>query len=151
MNRLTYRSGSLVILWFVLIAGAAGIYFGYHFFSERFYISLYDGDMVRYLDIPPYSIRLSSADDELRGYCKLEIKTSQEQVASFLGGLCSKKGFHFKWLGTNEFVIIVRPNYEIRGVFKDTTLEMTWTPVLNVSRQARHDRIFGGGGKAPAE
>ena len=43
------------VLFFLIVFGLLGIYLGYGWYMQRYYVTLYDGNMTRYLDIPPFS------------------------------------------------------------------------------------------------
>lgn len=135
------------ILIALMVAGLAGIYFGYHWYQERFYLRFYDGEMVRYMDLPPYSDRLSPARDELRGYCQIRIGTTHEQANQFLHNVCDRYGYVFsasQEAGRGGFLIQVRRDYPIEGRYSaDNLLTLTWQPVLTGSNKAKAEKLSG--------
>jgi len=139
-----YRRGQGLGLWILLIVGAAAIWFGHQVYEERYYVGLFDGEMVRYIDVPPFGRRLTPATDELRGYAELVMETVPDQVCNFFGALSSKRGFIFRRKEAN-IEIEVRPGYIIKGIFKDNKLTLTWNPILNEARQLRKAKLEASG------
>ncbi len=124
------RRGFLgILIIFLLIGGLIGIYFGYGWYVERYYIKLYDGSVVRYLDIPPFTDRLNPASDDLKGECILHVGTSFEQAANFFSGVSKRYGYLAAVSGST-LTIDMRKNYRIIGEFKDNKIFLKWQPVL---------------------
>ncbi len=127
----------LVIL-FLFVGGLIGLYFGYQWYNHRYYIKLYDGSMTRYLDVPPFAERLSTADQELIGECTLAIGTSDEQASQFYNSMSNRLGYLF---GAKDkgWTIEVRRNYIVSGEFNSGKLNLKWEPVLpdNLKKKAQ--------------
>ncbi|MBF0406974.1 MAG: hypothetical protein HQM10_06460 [Candidatus Riflebacteria bacterium] len=123
------RTGSGIVLLFIFIAGLAFIYFGYNWYIENYFISLHDGKMVRYLEIPPFAKRLTPKSDELSGKCNLEIKVTADQAVSFIDSMCKRKGFAF-WKLPDGFKIELRKGYIINSVITGNTMKFTWEPLI---------------------
>ncbi|MBU1108186.1 MAG: hypothetical protein KKB51_16055 [Candidatus Riflebacteria bacterium] len=124
------RSGQAgLILLFVVIAGLVGVYFGNQYFSQKNYIRLFDGEAIRYLDIPPYAQRLTSADQELIGVCDISIGTSPDQATNFLKTTCNSYGY-LCTAGEESVQIEIRRNYLLKGIYEGNKLKLRWTPVL---------------------
>ncbi len=138
------RKGSAIIILTVLIFGAIGLYFGYYFFLEKNYIALYDGNIVRYLDIPPYCSRETPATHELKGECTIRIGTSNEQMNSFFGSMCHRKGFIFETDENNKKIKISIPGgYAVTGQYTENELILSWDPVLSAKQLTRYRKLFG--------
>ncbi|PKL40320.1 MAG: hypothetical protein CVV41_19860 [Candidatus Riflebacteria bacterium HGW-Riflebacteria-1] len=125
----------LVLVIFIII-GLVGIYFGNQWFSQKYYIRLFDGDVIRYLDIPPYAERLTSADQELLGVCDINVATSKDQVNNFFNSTCNRYGYLCKTVD-GGIVIELRRNYTIKGEYNSNTLQLRWTPVLPEKLKAK--------------
>jgi len=117
------------LLVFVLGIGVLGIYFGYGVYLEKYYVTLYDGPMTRYLEIPPFAQRLSPAGEEMQGRCELKLGVGADHCNTFLDLMCKKKGFLFQG-SPNGFVITIGKSYKLQGAYKDLHLILTWDPVL---------------------
>jgi len=128
----------------MLIVGAAAIWFGHQWYEERYYIGLFDGEMVRYVDVPPFGRRMTPAADELRGYAEMVMETVPDQVCSFFGALSSKRGFLFR-RKDSEIEIEVRPGYIVKGIFKENKLTLTWNPILNEAQKVRKAKLEASG------
>ncbi|GAB4269472.1 MAG: hypothetical protein Kow0029_05480 [Candidatus Rifleibacteriota bacterium] len=129
------------VVFFLVVFGIVGLYMGYKWYNQRYYIVLYDGNMTRYLDVPPFSERISPASDELRGECVLSIGTSAEQVIHFLKSMSDRYGFLFSGEG-DSISIEIRKNYVVKGKFEDGKLKLEWTPVLNEKLKKKADSLF---------
>ncbi len=129
ISKINAHGQGMVLLLLVLILGGVAIYFGNGVYHEKYYVYIYDSDMVRYIDIPPYSTRKSTLDDEYLGRCSLDIQTSMDQVNLFLGNMCSRRGFNFK-KSEEGFEIEVRPGFPIIGKYGPSKLDLYWTPIL---------------------
>lgn len=138
METCSDRKGGLVglILVTLVIVGLIGVYFGNQWFSQRNYIRLFDGDAIRYLDMPPYAVRLTSAELELIGVCDIDIGTSKEQASSFLKSTCNRYGYLCTG-NADELQIEIRRHYLISGSFDKNRLKLRWTPVLPEKLKAR--------------
>jgi len=124
------RKGFLGIIVLILfVGGIIGLYFGYNWFNQRYYIALYDGQMTRYLDIPPFAERKTHADLELIGECTLSIGTSEKQARDFLNSMSDRLGYMCNDKD-GKMIIEVRRNYIITGEFGGGLLKLNWTPVL---------------------
>ncbi|MEW6713289.1 MAG: hypothetical protein AB1403_25940 [Candidatus Riflebacteria bacterium] len=136
------RRGFLTfVIFFLVVFGIVGLYMGYKWYNQRYYITLYDGNMVRYLDVPPFTERISSGSDELRGVCVLSVGTSLDQVSHFFKSLSDRYGYLYS--GDNQTLSIeVRKNYVINGSFADGKLRLEWKPVLNDKLQKKADSLF---------
>ncbi|EKD84331.1 MAG: hypothetical protein ACD_39C00101G0003 [uncultured bacterium] len=118
----------LVLLVFVTVC-LVGIYFGNQWFNQKYYIRLFDGDVVRYLDMPPYAERLSSADLEMIGVCDLNIGTSKDQISNFFKSMCNRYGY-LCTTSEDGIQMEIRRNYSIKGEYETNRLKLRWTPVL---------------------
>lgn len=129
------------VIFFLIVFGIVGLYLGYKWYNQRYYISLYDGNMVRYLDIPPFSERISSSSDELRGECVLSIGTSSDQISHFFKSMCDRYGYIYT--GTeNGLTMEVRKNYVIEGTFSEGKIKLEWEPVLNDKLKKKSESLF---------
>ena len=134
------KRGFLGIVFIVLlIVGALGLYFGYKWYNERYYVTLYDGNMVRYIDIPPFCERETPASGELTGKCVLNIGTSVDQASGFYKGMCDRYGYIYS-TDKDKIKIEVHRNYVINGEFKDGKLHLKWQPKLNKELQKKLDK-----------
>ncbi|MBF0546101.1 MAG: hypothetical protein HQM08_16775 [Candidatus Riflebacteria bacterium] len=131
------KQGSVIILFFIFIFGIVGIYLGYNWYEEKYFINLYDGNMVRYLEIPPFAVRVSPKEDEVLGKCILDIKVSSEQAMTFLASKCESKGFAFK-PKKEGFEILIKQNYVIKGNFSGNQLSLSWIPGLPENLKVRY-------------
>lgn len=139
------RGFGTILFVLVLAALVAGLIYGYGFYCEKYYIALYDGEMVRYIDVPPYAKRLDLPANDLKGQCMLEIGTSQDQANTFFGAMAKRRGFVFRTkdkVGEIEFE--VSPRYLVKGVFKGNRLALRWTPILTEALQQRYEKVFPG-------
>ncbi|HOY67734.1 MAG TPA: hypothetical protein PLP29_12665 [Candidatus Ozemobacteraceae bacterium] len=143
-----HRRGQGLGLLILLLVGGIAIWFGYGVYVERYYIALFDGDMVRYLDVPPYGKRLTPERDELRGHVEMTLETVPDQVCNFFGLLSTKRGYILRRKEA-AIEIEIRPGYVVKGLFKDNRLTLDWNPVLNESRKARKAKLESEG-KLPA-
>lgn len=117
------------VLLFVVILGLIGVYYGNQYFNQKYYIRLFDGEAIRYLDMPPYAERLTSADHEMIGVCDVNIGTSPDQVTNFLKSTCNRYGY-LCTAGEGTVQIEVRRNYVLKGTYEANKLKLRWTPVL---------------------
>lgn len=132
------RKGFLGFLVLILmVCGLIGIYFGYGWYNQRYFIALYDGGMTRYLDVPPFSERKTSSELELIGQCTLSIGTSDDQAVQFFKSMSNRLGY-LCVVKDNKMTIEVRRNYTVNGEFGGGVLKLSWTPVLpeKLKRQA---------------
>lgn len=129
------------VLFFLIVFGLLGVYLGYGWYMQRYYITLYDGNMTRYLDIPPFSERITSANDELRGECVLSIGASSNQAIEFLGAVSSKYGFIFI---KNEkgAEIEIHKNYVVKCTIDKNMLKMNWKPKLSEKLKKKYKSLF---------
>ncbi|MFZ2960318.1 MAG: hypothetical protein WA705_25835 [Candidatus Ozemobacteraceae bacterium] len=118
-----------IILLVILIAGLVGLYFGSRWYYDRYYVSLYDGEMTRYFEIPPFAQRKTPVSDELKGTTVLELGIAQEQANTFIAGMANRKGFVFR-LNKEGFEIEITPQYKLFGRYKDATVSLSWKPRL---------------------
>jgi hypothetical protein len=118
-----------LVLLIVVIIGLIGVYYGNQWFNQKYYIRIFDDNVVRYLDMPPYAERITSADYELIGICDISIGTSQDQINNFLKIMCNRYGY---LCTTNEDTvqIDIRRNYSIKGTYDTSKLSLRWTPIL---------------------
>ena len=125
------RKGQMgfVTLFFIALVALAAIYWFYGYYNKRYYISCYDGEMTRYLEVPPYTTRKTLVDEELIGRCAMEVGVSQDQVNTFLSSMCQRKGFQFR-TKTDGLEIEISPQYIVRGTYSQTTLSLLWKPKL---------------------
>jgi hypothetical protein len=130
------------ILLLFLIAGAVGLYYGYFWYQEKYYINLFDGAKVRRLEVPPFAERKSPASLELKGECKLKVGTSFAQAKQFYKEVCRKKGFAFDEMGSSEISIGIKRNYVIKGVHENNDLILKWNPVLTSGQQKKYKSLF---------
>lgn len=139
---ITRKRGFLTfVVFFLIVFGIVGLFMGYKWYNQRYYIALHDGSMVRYLDVPPFTEKLSSANDELRGECILSVGTSTDQVNHFFKSMCQRYGYIFS---SKDGVIKVeiRKNYAISGTFSDGKLKLEWKPVLSAKLKKKADDLF---------
>jgi hypothetical protein len=134
INRARGFIGTILII--LLIVGALGLYFGYNWYNERYYVTLYDGDMVRYMDIPPFCERETPASGELTGKCVLNIGTSVDQASGFYKSMCNRYGYIYS-TDNDKIKIEVHRNYIINGEFKGGKLYLNWQPKLNKELQKK--------------
>ncbi len=125
-----------ILVLFVLILVAGGLYWFWGYSTQRNYISCYDGDITRYIDIPPYSKRLSPVEHELIGHAKLEIGVTQDQVNTFLGAMCTRKGFIFR-SNPDMLEIEISPTYIMKGTYDQNNLTLLWVPKLSERLQKK--------------
>ncbi|NLI78482.1 MAG: hypothetical protein GX442_18835 [Candidatus Riflebacteria bacterium] len=138
------RKGFGTILFLLLLAGVVvAIVYGYNRYNEKYYIALYDGEMVRYIDIPPFTRRVDPPVDDLKGKALLDIEVSPDQVNTFFGTMSSRRGFVFRTKeGQCEFE--VSGGYVVKGTFKQNQLSLQWTPILTESLQQKFQKTFPG-------
>lgn len=129
------------VVFFLIVFGLVGLFMGYKWYNQHYYVALYDGNMVRYIDIPPFSERISSASDELRGECILSVGTSSEQINHFFKSMCDRYGYLF-YSKDEGIVIEIRKNYIIKGTFGDNKLKLVWTPQLSDKLKKKADGLF---------
>ena len=135
------KKGSLgCFVAFILVAGLIGVFFGYGFYIERYFITLYDVPMTRYLEVPSFATRISPAADELHGVCTFSVALLPEQAEMVLSGSCKKRGFQFK-PREKGFEIEVRPGYRILGRYQDQYLTLIWEPNLDEKNLRRAEKI----------
>lgn len=120
-------AGGIIFVLFVF--GLIALFWGYGLYIERFYIKLYDVDSTRYLDIPPYSTRLTSSDKELVGHCLIRLSLTQEQANDFLSGVCRRYGYNMQ-VRENSISIVVMSDYVVEGVYDGDYLTFSWEPRL---------------------
>ena len=114
----------------LLVIGGVLLYLARNAYYERYYLTLYDGGMTRYLEIPPFATRKTPVSYELAGVTVLEIGITPDQALSFLGSMCGKKGFVFRQ-GKEGFEIEITRQYQISGRFgPGSALVLTWKPRL---------------------
>lgn len=119
-------------LYFVILLVVGGIllYFARGSYNERYYITLYDDGMVRYLEIPPFATRKTPVSYELAGCTVLEIGIAPDQAMNFLSGMCGKKGFIFRQK-KDGFDIEITRQYLLSGLFgQGSNLILSWKPRL---------------------
>ncbi len=134
------RRGQGLFLLLLIIVGGIGLWFGYHRYQERYYINLFDGEMVRYIDVPPFGIRLTPADDELRGHAELRLEAAPEQACNFFGAIAARRGFIFR-RNDDKIEIEVRPSYIVRGIIREDRLTLNWKPILDGARLRRKAKL----------
>lgn len=136
------RRGFLTfVIFFLVVFGVVGLYLGYKWYNQRYYIGLYDGEMVRYIDVPPFAERISPSSDELRGECVLSVGTSVDQVNHFLRSMADRYGYIFAG-DSSSLTLEVRKNYVIKGVYDSGKLKLEWQPVLNDKLKKKADALF---------
>lgn len=132
-SKLSQRLGSLVIFFIFFIILAIIIYIGYEYYIEKYYIKLYDNDMIKYLDIPPYSKRITPSYYELLGECKVKTFLTLDEIKYFYSSTLVKKGYSIKHSEQDyAFEIVVGKDYTVKCKYngKDD-LTFLWTPRLN--------------------
>ncbi len=129
-----------LVLLFVVILGLVGVYFGNQWFNQKYYIRLFDGENIRYVDMPPYGERVTSAELELVGTCDINVGTSKDQVNNFLKSMCNSYGY-LCTVGENEIRIEIRRHYFIDGKYEGNLLKLRWTPVLPEKLKARAEAL----------
>jgi len=129
-----------VFVLILLIAGALGVYFGYDFYLEKYYLTLYDAEMVRYLELPSFSSRETSADLELVGQCILKCSVVMEQVFFVLESTCRKRGYFFRQ-EKESIEIEITPKYKIKGKFLDSKLYLQWKPEIPLKLQKKAAKV----------
>jgi len=138
------RRGQGLFLLLLMIVGGIAIWFGYERYQERYYINLFDGEMVRCIDVPPFGVRQTPADDELRGYAELRLEAAPEQACSFFGVIAARRGFIFR-RNEDKIEIEVRPGYVVKGNIKEDRLTLSWKPVLDGARLRRKAKLEAAG------
>lgn len=135
--------GILYLIVLILIGGAL-LYFGRGAYNERYYITLYDDGMVRYLEIPPFATRKTPVSYELAGCTVLEIGIAPDQAMNFLSGMCGKKGFIFRQK-KDGFDIDITRHYQLSGLFgQGQNLILNWKPRLPEKLRAKVPTIATG-------
>lgn len=129
------------VVFFLIVFGIVGLYLGYQWYNQRYYITLYDGNMTRYIDMPPFAERISSANRELIGECIISIGTSSEQASHFFKSMCDRYGYLFV-LKENGLTMEIRKNYAIEGDYTEGKLKLTWKPVLSEKMKKRAQSLF---------
>lgn len=140
----TSRRGQGLFLFLLLVVGAAGIWYGYQRYEERYYINLFDDEMVRYIDVPPFGVRLSPAVDELRGYVDMKLEAAPEQACNFFGAISARRGFTFR-RNDDKIEIEVRPGYVVKGTIQEERLILRWNPVLDASQKRKKAKLEAAG------
>ncbi|OQA08672.1 MAG: hypothetical protein BWY66_00894 [bacterium ADurb.Bin374] len=138
------RRGQGLFLLLLILVGGIAIWFGYERYQERYYINLFDGEMVRYIDVPPFGVRLTPADDELRGYAELRLEAAPEQACNFFGAIAARRGFIFR-RNDDTIEIEVRPSYLVKGTIKEDRLTLNWKPILDGARLRRKAKLEAAG------
>ncbi len=139
--RINNRGFVGIVILILLVLGLIGIYFGYSWYQEKNFISLYDGDMTRKLDIPPFAERKFSAINDLKGEVTLKVSTSPDQIGMFFKSSCDNYGYTYE--GDSEKIqISIRAGYVISGEFKDNLLVLKWNPVLDSKNKKRYEKAF---------
>lgn len=129
------------VIFFLVVFGVVGLYLGYQWYNQRYYIALYDGQMVRHLDVPPFTERLSPATDELRGECLLSVGTSFDQASHFFKSVADRYGYIYSG-NEKGLTLEIRKNYQVTGAYADGKLRLTWQPVLNDKLKKKADALF---------
>jgi len=143
MSSCCERKGGVtgLVIFIVVVLGLVGVYFGNRWFNEKYYIRLFDGENIRYLDVPPYGERITDAELELIGVCDLNIGTSKEQSNDFLENACNRYGF--LWVAEEDSIRIeLRRNYLIKGDYQGNQLKLRWTPILPEKLKARAETLI---------
>jgi len=140
------RKGFAKFIFFVLlIAAIIGIVYGYTAYTQLHTIALFDGEMTRFIDIPPYSKRISPTTMDLKGICTVDVGTTAEQADTFFGGMSSRRGFIFRSKENGRKIEFeLRPDYIVKGEYKDTKLIFNWVPVLSESLLKKYQEAFPG-------
>jgi hypothetical protein len=142
MKLISAKRGFLTfVIFFLIVFGLVGLYLGYNWYNTRYYIALFDDNMTRYLDVPPFCERISPASDELRGECILNVETSESQVKNFYKSMCARYGYVFKEM-ENGLQMDIRKDYVIKGAFKDNKLTLSWQPSLNEKQKKKAASLF---------
>ncbi len=136
------RRGFLALIVVILtVAGSIGLYYGYKWHNQRNYIKLYDAGIIRYLDMPPFGERLTDADRELIGNCRIAVGTSRDQTSLFFKSISDRYGFIFTPT-EKGFTMEVRKNYRVVGEYSDEKLILDWDPVLNSKQKKEAQEKF---------
>ena len=94
------KHGSIWVLLLVLfVIGGIAIYWGYNKYMQTLYIGFYDGNKIRYLDVPPFAERITPASLEVLGECDIRFSTIDEQVLQFFKATATKYGYFFSQIG----------------------------------------------------
>lgn len=135
------KHGSIWVLLLVLfVIGSIAIYWGYNKYIQTLYIGFYDGNKIRYLDVPPFAERITPASLEVLGECDIRFSTIDEQVLQFFKATATKYGYFFSRADTksdSSFEITVRGDYVIKGTFDKNILQLRWNPVLPPDMQKK--------------
>ena len=129
-----------LVLLLVVIIGLVGVYFGNQWFNQKYYIRLYDGSNMRYLDMPPFAERSTSAEYELAGICDINVGTSKDQVNNFLKSMCNRYGY-LCTVNEDDIKIEIRRHYYVEGKHEGNLLKLRWTPVLPDNLKARAEAL----------
>lgn len=129
------------VVFFLIVFGIAGLYLGYQWYNQRYYIALYDGNMTRYLDMPPFAERVTSSNLELTGECVISIGVSSDQASSFFKSMCDRYGYMFS-SKENGLIMEIRKNYAINGDYSEGKLKLTWKPLLNDKMKKRAEAML---------
>ncbi len=129
------------VVFFLIIFGLVGIYFGYQWYNQRNYIVLYDGEMTRRIDTPPFADRQTSSDRELIGECVLSIGTSLDQTRDFYKTMSDRYGYLFV-LTESGMTMEIRKNYVVVGKFNGGQLTLNWNPVLTEKLKKKAQTLF---------
>ena len=129
-----------LVLLIVVIIGLIGVYFGNQWFNQKYYIRLFDGDNIRYLDMPPYAERATAAEFELTGVCDINVGTSKDQVNNFLKSMCNRYGY-LCTVNEDDIRIEIRRHYSVEGKHEGNLLKLRWAPVLPDKLKARAEAL----------
>ena len=133
------RKGQVGIFFlFLIILGVIGLYFGHQQYMEKYFISFYDGNITRYLEIPPYTQRVSPGYYELFGRCSFRFATAIDQFTMAFESSCRKRGFFLRAMKEkNCSELEITPTYKIQCRFSENMLEMSWNPILSEKLQKK--------------
>lgn len=139
------RGFGTVLFLLLLVAAVIGIIYGYFVYTESKYIALHDGEMTRYLDVPPYSKRTGPPTLDLKGTCLIEIGITPDQANTFFGSMSSRRGFVFRSKEKeSEIEFEIRPNYLVKGKYHEAKLSLSWTPILSEKLLEKFQKVFPG-------
>lgn len=132
------RGFSNFLFLLFLITAVVLLYLGNIAYVEHYYIAFYDGEMVRYIDVPPFAKRITPASEELSGRFSSDIEVVAEQTNAFLKSICDRRGFTFrKGEKDNQFDIEIRPGYFVKGKYSGSKMHLVWNPILPESLKAK--------------
>lgn len=141
LNNCSKKSGLAgIVILLVFIVGLFGVYYGNQWFTQKYYIRIFDDNLVRYIDMPPYADRLSSSEYELIGVCDISIGTTPDQVNNFLKSMCNRYGY-LCTTGENTVQIDIRRNYSINGTYEEGKLKLRWLPILPDKLKLRAEKL----------